>query len=213
LIRPLPIAELPVEGPQGFVSLVESVGLAEELDLAVCRMACEAALRARQVVAVNLSGQSIQSPDFRQQIAALLQRSAAPKAGLMMIEMTETSEVDDMMEARQTTEMFRSLGVPFCLDDFGAGTTDVRMLRALAPDIVKLDGSYVPGVANAGRERAFVAGMVEIAHAAGAQTVAERIETEAEAEALLALGVELGQGWLFGRPGHLAAASQAAPAG
>jgi EAL domain-containing protein (putative c-di-GMP-specific phosphodiesterase class I) len=68
---------------------------------------------------------------------------------------------------------------------------------------VKLDGSYVPGVTENGRERALVAGMVEIARGAGAQIVAERTETEGEAEVLRQVGVQYGQGWLFGRPGPL----------
>lgn len=209
LIRPLPLAGASLSSPQDFVSMVESLGLADELDIAVCRMACEAAGRARRAVAFNLSGQSIQSPDFRDRLADLLERSAARKSGLIMVEMTETAEVEDLAEAHRTAQMLRALQVPFCLDDFGAGTNDVRLLRALTPDIVKLDGSYVPGVAQGGRERAFIAGMVEIAHAAGAQVVAERIETEAEAGALRAVGVEFGQGWLFGRPGQLSIAPAA----
>ena len=70
-------------------------------------------------------------------------------------------------------------------------------------DIVKLDGSYVSGIVADGRQRAFLTGMVEIARASGAAVVAERVETEAEAEALQAIGVDYGQGWLFGRPGAL----------
>ncbi len=207
LIRPLPVDGIDLAGPQDFITLVESLGLAEELDLAVCDMACFAANRAQRMVAFNLSGQSLQSAAFRDILSDKLRQSPARKSGLMMVELTETAEIEDVDEAVQTAQALRSLGVSFCIDDFGAGSTDVRQLRALSPDIVKLDGSYVPGVAHEGRERAFLAGMVEIARAAGARTVAERIETEAEAEALRDIGVELGQGWLFGRPGQLASAA------
>ena len=88
----------------------------------------------------------------------------------------------------------------------------MRLLRALTADIVKLDGSYVPGVTEPGREHAFVAGMVTIAKAVGAEVVAERVESEAEAETLAGLGVQYGQGWLFGRPGPLPALAQRAAA-
>jgi EAL domain-containing protein (putative c-di-GMP-specific phosphodiesterase class I) len=206
LIRPLPVDGIELVGPQDFITLVESLGLAEELDLAVCDMACSAANRAQRMVAFNLSGQSLQSGPFREILSEKLQQSPARKSGLMMVELTETAEIEDVDEAVRTAQALRGLGVSFCIDDFGAGSTDLRQLRALSPDIVKLDGSYVPGVAQEGRERAFLAGMVEIARAAGARTVAERIETEAEAAALRDIGVELGQGWLFGRPGQLAAA-------
>ncbi len=207
LIRPKPIADCGVSGPQDFVMLVEALGLADELDLAVARLACEAAERAGTSVAFNLSGQCVQNPAFRERLTAFLATNPARRAGLVIVEMTETAEIEDVPEAARTADALRSLGVPFCMDDFGAGAADVRLLRALTADIVKLDGSYVPGVAENGRERAFVSGMVEIARAAGATTVAERVETEAEAEALRALGVQFGQGWLFGRPGALPSAN------
>ena len=200
LIRPKPIPDCPFAGPQEFVMLVEALGLADELDLAVARVASDAAASAGVSVAFNLSGQSVQSAPFLARLTDLLRSHPARETGLIMVEMTETAEIEDLEQALCTANALRSLGVPFCLDDFGAGAADMRLLRALTADIVKLDGSYVPGVALGGRERAFVAGMVEIARAAGAAVVAERVETKAEAEALRELGVQYGQGWLFGRP-------------
>lgn len=203
LIRPNAVPDRSFSGPQDFIMLVEALGLADELDLEIARLACEAAGKADAVVAFNVSGQSVQNAGFRNRLIRLLGASKASKAGLVIVEMTETAEIDDVEEAARTAEALRSLGVPFCLDDFGAGAIDIRLLRALNPSIVKLDGSYIPGVTQAGRERALVAGMVEIARGAGAEIVAERVETEAEANALRLLGVQYGQGWLFGRPGPL----------
>lgn len=203
LIRPQPVPDCVFSGPQEFVILVEALGLADELDLAVARLACVAAGKAGSPVAFNLSGQSVQNAAFRERLIRLLAASPACKAGLIIVEMTETAEIEVVEEADLTAGALRSLGIAFCLDDFGAGAADIRLLRALAPDIVKLDGSYIPGIAEDGRERAFVAGMVEIVRAAGAEIVAERVEIEAEAEALRALGVQYGQGWLFGHPGPL----------
>ena len=203
LIRPQPIPDCVFSGPQEFVILVEALGLADELDLAVARLACAAAGKAGTPVAFNLSGHSVQNAAFRERLIRLLAASPACKAGLVIVEMTETAEIEAVAEADLTAKALRSLGIAFCLDDFGAGAADIRLLRALAPDIVKLDGSYIPGIAEDGRERAFVAGMVEIVRAAGAEIVAERVEIEAEAEALRALGVQSGQGWLFGHPGPL----------
>jgi EAL domain-containing protein (putative c-di-GMP-specific phosphodiesterase class I) len=203
LLRPQPVPGCPADLPQDFVSLTETVGLATELDLAVAAMACGAALLSPAPIAFNLSGQSMQDPAFRDRLVALLADSSARKAGMLAVEMTETAQLEDIPQAAQTASALRQLGVPFCLDDFGAGAADVRVLRALSPDIVKLDGSYIPGILTAGRERAFIGGMVEIAHAAGAAVVAERVETEAEAVVLRGLGAEYGQGWLFGRPAKL----------
>lgn len=211
LIRPEPLSDGSRAAPQDFIMLVEALGLADELDYVVGRLACEAAIKAGVLVAFNLSGQSVQNGNFRPRLMRLLAASPARKAGLIMVEMTETAEIEDVEEAALTVAALRSLGIAFCLDDFGAGATDIRLLRALTPDVVKLDGSYIPGVAEDGRERAFVSGMVEIARASGAEIVAERVETEAEADALRSLGVHYGQGWLFGRPGPLP--HKAAPSG
>ena len=207
LLRPKPIPGCPFSNPQEFVTLVETLGLADELDLAVADLASAAAAGAAVPVAFNLSGQSMQSATFRNRLLALLSASPACRAGRLMVEMTETAEVENLAEAARTVAALRAAGVPFCLDDFGAGAADVRVLRALPANVVKLDGSYVPGVAQGGRERAFVVGMIDIARAAGAEVVAERVETEAEAEALRAAGVAYGQGWLFGRPAPLPAAA------
>ena len=211
LIRPNPVPGVPLAGPQEFVMLVETLGLAPELDLVIGSRVCEAAAAAGARLAFNISSLSTQNPAFRERLVGMLGQSPAVKAGLISIELTETAELQDMTEAALTAEALRGLGVPFCLDDFGAGTADVRLLRALGADIVKIDGSYVRGIAAAERERAFVAGIVEIARAASAETVAEQVETEADAEALLSIGVTYGQGWLFGRPAPLGGSTPAAP--
>ena len=203
LIRPRPIPEIPLASPQDFIMLVEALGLADELDLRIARMACDRAVAAGSPVAFNISGQSVQNPSFRKRLVTTLRNHPACAAGLAIVEMTETAEIEDVAEGVATAEALRDIGVAFCLDDFGAGTSDMRLLRALTPNIVKLDGSYVPGITSEGRERSFIAGMVEIARAVGAEVVAERIETEAEAASLASLGVVYGQGWLFGRPAEL----------
>ncbi|MGI4945898.1 MAG: EAL domain-containing protein [Janthinobacterium lividum] len=200
LLRPRPIADCPVHTPQDFVSLAEALGLSDELDLAVAGLASLAAAASSIPIAFNVSGQSVQSPAFRDRLHALLAPSRACRTGRLIVEMTETAHVENVTEAAQTSRMLRSIGIPFCLDDFGAGSADVRILRGVPAEIVKLDGSYIGGITQNGRDRAFVAGMVDMAIAAGATVVAERIEVEAEAEVLSLLGVTYGQGWLFGRP-------------
>lgn len=203
LIRPRPIPDCRIAGPQDFILMVESLDLSGAIDLVVAERACAAAQAVGVHVAFNVSSLSMQQPDFRTRLIDLLRGNPAVQAGHIGVEMTETADVENLPEATETVAALRTLGIPFCLDDFGAGAADVRILRALGADIVKLDGSYVQGVAEPGRERAFLAGMVEIARAASARVVAEHVETERDARALEALGVEYGQGWLFGRPGPL----------
>jgi EAL domain-containing protein (putative c-di-GMP-specific phosphodiesterase class I) len=181
-----------------FVRLAEAAGLAEELDLAVMRVALRDA-RGVMPVAVNVSGLSVQSPSFRERLLALL----GPEPRNILIEITETADIEHEDEAIAFVDAMKARGVPVCIDDFGAGSAAFRHLRQLRVDYVKLDGSYVAAATRQERERAFVASMTELSRASGARVVAERIETEEEAALMAELGVEFGQGWLFGRPGPL----------
>jgi len=203
LLRPLAAAGEAPPGAQEFVTFAETVGLSEDLDWAVVETCAEAARKADGArIACNLSGLSLQAPAFRARLLALLQAEPdlVPR---LLIEITETAEIEDEAEAVRTVEALRGLGLPLCIDDFGAGAAALRYLRAFRVDYVKIDGQYVQAALRSEQDRGFVAAMVDLAHNVGAKVVAERIETEAEAAAMQALGVAYGQGWLFGKPGRL----------
>jgi EAL domain-containing protein (putative c-di-GMP-specific phosphodiesterase class I) len=192
------------EGPQEFVQLAETVGLTAELDLAVLAVALDAtdSLAPGQRIAVNFSGLSVQDAAFREAATAAL--DARPDAAArLMVELTESAEIEDESAARVTLEALSERGLPVCLDDFGAGAAAFRYLKAFRVDYVKVDGSYVRAARTKKRERSFVSAMVDLSLAVGARVVAERIETEEDAALMLRLGVHCGQGWLFGRPGPI----------
>ncbi|MBX9701281.1 MAG: EAL domain-containing protein, partial [Acetobacteraceae bacterium] len=204
LLRPIatPGSASPA-GPQEFVTFAETVGLSEDLDWAVVETCAEAARKADGTrIACNLSGLSLQSPAFRDRLLALL-RAEPDLVPRLLIEITETAEIEDEPAAVATVEALRALGLPLCIDDFGAGAAAFRYLRAFRVDYVKIDGQYVQAALTSAQDRGFVAAMVDLARTVGAKVVAERIETEAEAAAMRELGVGYGQGWLFGKPGRL----------
>lgn len=205
LLRPQPGAS-PRPGSadaQDFVTFAETVGLSEELDWAVVVTCAEAAAKADGArIACNLSGLSLQSAEFRDRLLNLL-RAQPQLVPRLLIEVTETAEIEDEAEAVRTVDALRALRLPVCIDDFGAGTAAFRTLRAFRVDYVKIDGHYVQAALRSARDRGFIAAMVDLAHNVGAEVVAERIETEAEAAAMQELGVAYGQGWLFGKPGRL----------
>jgi EAL domain-containing protein (putative c-di-GMP-specific phosphodiesterase class I) len=121
-------------------------------------------------------------------------------ADRLVVEITETAEIEDEDEAIRMIELLREHKIPVCLDDFGAGAAAFRYLRAFKVDYVKVDGIYVANALQSERDRGFIAAMVDLARTVGAQVVAERIETEEEAALMLELGVRYGQGYLFGKP-------------
>ena len=200
LIRPLQADDSAMSHPGEFVALAEAVGLTEELDWAVVSAVCEAAGAAGGTrVACNLSGLSLQSPKFREDMKALLENTPG-MAERLVVEITETAEIEQEDEAVRMIELLREHKIPVCLDDFGAGAAAFRYLRAFKVDYVKVDGIYVANALQSERDRGFIAAMVDLARTVGAQVVAERIETEEEAALMLELGVRYGQGYLFGKP-------------
>ena len=200
LIRPLQADDSAMSHPGEFVALAEAVGLTEELDWAVVSAVCEAAGAAGGTrVACNLSGLSLQSPKFREDMKALLENTPG-MAERLVVEITETAEIEQEDEAVRMIELLREYKIPVCLDDFGAGAAAFRYLRAFKVDYVKVDGIYVANALQSERDRGFIAAMVDLARTVGAQVVAERIETEEEAALMLELGVRYGQGYLFGKP-------------
>lgn len=205
-----PPAELPGElaRPDGFVRCAEAVGLSDALDLAVAEQVMRALANSTASIALNLSGLSLQNPEFREALVGML--DAAPGATpRLLIEITESAEIEDEEEAKRTLAALRERGVKLCLDDFGAGAAAFRYLRAFRVDWVKIDGIYVGNAPRSNRDRAFVQSMVNLSASVGAQVIAERLETAAEVELMRSLGVHCGQGWHYGRPAPLPRATAA----
>ena len=191
-------------GPAEFVNLAEIVGLTEELDLAVLEEAVRATalLGAGQRIAINISGLSMQSEAFRTRMLASIDDSPTASRRLM-VELTESAEIEHEALARSTMLALRERGVPLCLDDFGAGAAAFRYLKSFPVDYVKVDGSFVQAAVRQERDRSFVAAMVDLSLAVGAQVIAEFIETAEHARVMKELGVAFGQGWHLGRPGPI----------
>lgn len=179
-----------------FTKRIEAVGLSEALDLAVCGKALSV-LNAcpTAVIAVNVSGRSMQSEPFRMSLLGQLSH-----AQRLIVEITETAEITDIKMAARSIHLLRDQGVRVCLDDFGSGYAAFRYLRELPIDFLKIDGSYVSAAMTDARERDFVAAMCSLARSAGAEVIAEQIETEEQAALMVSLGATYGQGWLLGRP-------------
>ncbi len=212
LLRPGRGGAAPAHTPQEFVTFAEAVGLSEELDFAVLAQSLVALNRTPgAAVAVNVSGLSMQSAAFRARMLEHITaaRGLAGKGGRprLIVELTETAEIEDVTGAAATIRQLREAGVPVCIDDFGAGNAAFSYLRDFTVDFVKIDGSYVQGAMDSAQERGFVTAMVQLARSVTARVVAEMIETEAQATLMSELQVEFGQGWLFGRPGKLVAAA------
>lgn len=198
------LARLP-DGASPFesVSLGESIGMIPAFDLTICRKAlADLELSGRDgalCLAVNLSAQSLQDATFLDSLELLLRRHATVRQRLSF-EVTESYEIKDLAAVDGALRRLRGLGCAIALDDFGSGNATFRYLQAFEVDCVKMDGSYVRAMTDSPRDYALVKGMAQICRELGVVLVAEMIETEQQAALLTELGVDHGQGYLFGRP-------------
>ena len=111
----------------------------------------------------------------------------------------ESHAIADRGHLVSILDHYRSLGWRVALDDVGAGWSSLSLLAAVRPDVVKLDKALVQELPDDGA-RTVLKAVTDLAHQLGAVVVAEGVETERLADEVTALGADLGQGWLFGRP-------------
>ena len=182
------------------VGFMEDVGLVAELDIAVCRMAIAALDQAPGVkLAINLSGRSVQNEAFRKQLGDIIAPFAGPRERLLF-ELTESAAVESLQEAAAFLGWLRKLGHPVCLDDFGAGAAAYNYLRQFDVDFLKIDGPFLKAAADHARERALIRSICVLCNEIGGKVIGEMIEDEKAAALAKTLGIDFGQGWLFGKP-------------
>ena len=121
-------------------------------------------------------------------------------ADRLIFEITETVAMMDYEETARFANKLRDLGCRIALDDFGAGYTSYRHLKALSVDIVKIDGQFVKDLHENKENQLFVQTLLDLADGFNADVVGECVETEEEAQALRDRGVKYLQGYHFGAP-------------
>ncbi|KPM57247.1 diguanylate cyclase [Frankia sp. R43] len=193
--------------PGTFVAAAESGGMVGLLDDLVLTRACtEVALAyptgSQLRLHVNVSASRIGDTRLRDTVARVLAASRLDPRRLV-VEVTETSRITDLAAAADVLTEVKELGVTIALDDVGAGNTNLAVLHRLPVDVVKLDRTLIDPPMDGSRYSNLRRSMIDVAHSLGAVVIAEGIEREAQLVELDRLGCELGQGFLFARPGPL----------
>ena len=197
--------------PDKFIPLAESTGLIETLTEEVLRQALSDCRSWRELgldltVAVNLSGRSISDPALPERIAAALAEADVP-ADRLILEITEGSALAEASITIPILSRLADLGVVLSLDDFGTGYSSLAYLHRLPVREVKIDKSFVQGLRNPASEaasQALIASTISIAKTLKLRTVAEGIEDNATLQRLQAMGCDIAQGYLIGKPGNTA---------
>jgi diguanylate cyclase (GGDEF)-like protein len=192
--------------PFEFIGAAEECGLIGAIGEFVLDTACrqfvqwhqEIRARAPRTLAVNLSRAQLSRPGFIDAVRNILLATGMP-VGQLQLEVTESLAAQDKTVQTRLHEL-KSLGLTLALDDFGTGFSSLASLHLLPVDTVKIDRSFVIKADTSRHHHVLIQATVLVAHSLGMSTVAEGIETEAQADVVRQLGCEKGQGYLFGKP-------------
>ncbi|HKO34912.1 MAG TPA: EAL domain-containing protein [Pyrinomonadaceae bacterium] len=191
--------------PVEFLDLAESTGLIVDISECVLRTAC---LQTRQWqeqgreklrVAVNVSARHFRQKDFVERIVSIVRETGLSPESLEL-ELTESSIMERPESAAEILSEIRRLGISVAIDDFGTGYSSMSYLKRFCVDTLKIDRSFVNGVATDTHDAALVRAMITLARDLNLRVVAEGIETEAQLAFLNYLRCEAGQGYLFAKP-------------
>ena len=192
--------------PAHFMAVAEESGLVIEIGAWVLEQACAAGVDWERdhpgqpvVMAVNLSARQFQQSDLCEQVADVLRRTGL-RPQLLALEITETVVMEDTATTLATLRALKQLKVRLSIDDFGTGYSSLSYLKRFPVDAVKIDKSFVDGLAGSPVDREIVRAVIRLAAAVGMQTIAEGVETTSQRQELEQLGCTMLQGYLLSRP-------------
>jgi diguanylate cyclase (GGDEF)-like protein/PAS domain S-box-containing protein len=199
---------LPEQGdipPAQFIALAEETGLIVPIGAWVLEQACRQQVAWRRAglpalrMAVNIAGRQLREPGFCAMVAAVVARSGiAPQE--LEIEITESELMGEIDAAAASLAQLRAMGIGIAVDDFGTGHSSLGRLHALSVDRLKVDRSFVQAMESGERAAAIPRAILALATSLGLASVAEGVETEAQAALLREWGCGEMQGYLFSRP-------------
>ena len=187
--------------PADFIPIAEETGLIGPMGAWVLRQACADAATwpGALKVAVNLSPLQFQGRSLVDDVAYALQESGLPPRRLEL-EITESVLIQDADSVLKTLHAFRAMGIRIAMDDFGTGYSSLSYLRRFPFDKIKIDQSFVKGIAEQEDCRTIVRAVIGLGRSLHMSVNAEGVETEAQLEALRSEGCGEIQGYFFSKP-------------
>jgi diguanylate cyclase (GGDEF)-like protein len=190
--------------PDDFIPLLEEIGLITEIGRWVLMSACRQAAIWHQEglpvgMAVNVSARQLDCDEICEDVRTALADSGLP-AGSLTLEITETTLMRDTARTVLRLEAIKELGVRVAIDDFGTGYSSLGHLRQFPVDALKIDRSFITGLARTREGESLVHTLVQLGKALSIETIAEGIEGEGELSLLREQQCDGGQGFLFARP-------------
>jgi diguanylate cyclase (GGDEF)-like protein/PAS domain S-box-containing protein len=194
-----------IVSPEHFIAVAEQSGLIVPLGSWVMHQACQTLSELRRslelnlFMAVNISASQVSRPDLISTVTSAISSAGLPQTALAL-ELTESSLLEADSRTLQQLNLLRSSGVQIALDDFGTGYSSLAYLRTFPVSHIKIDRSFISGIAENSGDLAIVRAIAGLATDLGLGCVAEGVETEQQRQLVAELGVPSGQGYLFARP-------------
>jgi two-component system CheB/CheR fusion protein len=191
--------------PVVFIPVAEASGLMEPIGCRVFEMVLAQIAEWRDAgivvprIAINVSAYQLRDAEFAKKVAGWLAIAGVP-ASSIGVELTESALMERIEVVREMLVRLEQMGVMLSVDDFGTGYSSLAYLRKLPIHELKVDRSFVNGIAEQPDDRSIAKAVIDMAHALGLRVVAEGVETRAQLEVLEADGCEIAQGFMFYRP-------------
>lgn len=202
--------------PSQFVALAEDIGLIKQLSKLIATRSLSTLTDNRMQdfkLSLNISVRELNSRSFINAFLGLIEECGYP-ADLIQLEITERMFIEPTRELLNKLDRIRETGARIAIDDFGVGSTSLRLLHMLPVDVLKIDRSFISGERDA-RSDALVRAIIDMGHALDLKIVAEGVETDEQRCRLISMGCDHLQGYLFGKPapadGFIAALQDAIP--
>ncbi len=189
--------------PDQFISTAEQLGLIDELTNVVMDRSLQEFARIRQLsgatLSVNVSASSLVDLELPDRLARSAEKAGLPMSRLI-VEITESGLIQEFGKALDVLARLRLRGAGVAIDDFGTGYSSMVQLRRVPCTEVKIDRTFVKDMLFDESAMALVEEVISLANRLNLKLVAEGVETEQQAQALLAAGCEYAQGYHFARP-------------
>jgi diguanylate cyclase (GGDEF)-like protein/PAS domain S-box-containing protein len=191
--------------PNSFLPLIETNALSEVVGEWVLETALSQIARWQReglhlAVSINVGARQIQHPDFVANLAERLAAHPDVKPHMLMIEILETSALEDVEGVSCTLLKCEQLGVRFALDDFGTGYSSLSYLKRLPVAQLKIDQTFIHGMLDAPGDISILQAIIGLATAFGQEVIAEGVNNPAQAIRLLQMGCEIAQGFGIAEP-------------
>lgn len=191
--------------PNRFIPLAEEIGMIQAIDNWVLKTALRAiapwlaSIEGRLRLAVNISSQQLQMPDFHQYVSEqLTANGVAPEQ--LELELTERLLIDNSDGTQENIRRLCDMGVRMSIDDFGTGYSSLGYLQDYPFHTLKIDRSFVSNIGSNTNTARLIDTIITMGHGLGMEIIAEGIESDQERQFLCTHGCDQGQGYLFNHP-------------